>query len=292
MSDGIFVAYGEQGLRMASRDGRMWSEPVLEKEKYYFKSCVHGNGQFLAFATFGGKVAFFASPDGLNWEKAHEQEARDGGRLLDIAYGNGLFLVIGGDMDGHWTSVMTSKDGRSWDGPRRLDKEPLLMRVTFGNGVFVSPGVRGRVAISEDGQKWTDAEPLRELDTFIDIAFGNGVFVGAGLHGLRMFSTDGLRWKGRDVGQEGEHINNMLWTGEQFVGVGLGASYFSPDGKTWTRKPNQNAPVACCYGDGLFIGAQWRGRLLLSEDAIEFSEVLKSAEHVNGVCWAVSAKSK
>ncbi len=282
----MFIAFGQQGLRMASADGRNWSQPIVSKENYYFKGVEYAQGNYVAFATLGGKVAFFSSADGRGWEKTSELEvAREGGRLHDIAYGNDRFLVIGGNMDGHWTSVMTSEDGKNWSGPKKFDKQPLLTRVAFGGGQFVAVGIKGRVATSQDGQSWKDAEPLQPLDTLIDLCFGNGVYVGTGLHGLRMWSTDGLNWQGRQTSEEGEHINSILWTGDRFVGVGLGASFFSEDGRRWKRKANSNPPVTCTFGSGLFVGSRWRGRVLISEDAIAWQEALRAPEHVNGVSF-------
>ena len=284
MPDRKFIAFGQQGIRLASADGRVWSEPVLEKEKYYIRVCGYAAGRYVACATYGSKWIMFTSEDGLAWKKSAEIEAREtGDRLNDICFGNDRLLIVGGNGDGHWASSATSADGLKWNGPKRFDKQALLMRVGFGDGKFVAVGYKGRVAVSTDGQSWTDAEPLGELDTFIDIAYGNGVFVGAGLHGLRMVSTDGLHWTDRVVGEEGEHINSLLFTGEQFVGVGLGATFNSADGRDWQRMPNQNAPVVSAFGNGVFVGTRWKGRILHSTDAIEWTEVLKTPEHVNGV---------
>ncbi len=287
MQQNRFVAYGYDGLRMSSADGKTWSKPVMAegRDKYYFQSCAHGADKFLALARQGEHALFSSSADGESWSKPIKVEVKDG-RLIDLAYGNGQFLAIGGNMDGHWTTVSSSTDGENWSEAKKFDKEPLLMRVTFGAGQFVAVGIKGRVAVSVDGQKWQDAEPLPELDTFISVAFGNGVFVGAGLHGLRFHSIDGLKWVGRVVGEEGEHINSMIWTGDQFVGVGLGATFFSKDGRDWKRVPNTHAPTACTYGNGLFVGSLWKGRILTSPDAITWAEVLRAPEHVNGICYA------
>ncbi|WDI44383.1 sialidase family protein [Bremerella sp. P1] len=283
----MFIAYGQQGLRIASADGRTWSEPIVEKNNYYFRGCQFAKGRFLAFATYGGKMLFFSSPDGKTWQQQSEHEVD--GRMYDIAYGDNRYLLVGGNTDGHWTTVMISQDGTSWEGPTKFDKQPLLLRVTYGKDQFVAVGVKGRVAVSKDGTQWKDAEPLPELDTFIDIAYGNGVYVGAGLHGLRMTSEDGLVWSHREVGREGEHINSLLWTGQQFVGVGLGATYFSTDGKSWKRVENENAPETCTYGDGLYLGSAWKGRVLISEDAIHWKELFRAPEHVNGIAYGATA---
>ena len=280
---GRFVAFGKQGLRMASSNGEDWSEPILEKENYIFNSGAFGNNKFVLMVDWGGDTLFFESPDGMDWEQSAKTKVD--GRLLDLVYGGGRFLAIGGNTDGHFTEVTTSEDGTTWTRPIKFDKEPLLMRATYGRDRFVAVGYRGRVAVSETGERWQDAQPLQDLDTFISIAYGNGLYVGGGLHGLRMFSEDGLKWQGRVVGEEGEHINSVLWTGKQFVGVGLGATYLSIDGRKWERIPNQDAPVRCTYGGGIFVGTKWKGRVLTSSDGIDWTETVKATEHANGVCF-------
>jgi hypothetical protein len=121
----------------------------------------------------------------------------------------------------------------------------------------------------------------------VDVAFGGGVFVGVGLHGLRMSTRDGLKWSPRQVGEEGEHLNSVVWTGKRFVAVGAGATYESADGEAWTRKPNKNAPLTVAYGGGVFVGANWKGRLLRSTDAVEWVQVFKSERHVEAIAFGI-----
>ncbi len=283
---GTFVAYGHQGLRMHSADGEHWSEPILEKDNYVFSSGLYGDNRFVLLAKYGNKAAYFASPQGDAWSRLSEQDPK--ARILDIAYGNQRYVAIGGDMNGNQSTTMVSPDARQWKVHQY--KENLLMRTTFGGSRFVAVGYRGRVAVSSDGAEWQEAEPLPELDTFISIAFGAGVYVGGGLHGLRMTSEDGLRWQDRVVAEEGQHINTVLWTGKQFVGIGLGATFFSPDGRRWTAVANENAPIAATYGNGRFVGSRWKGRILVSSDAVKWREVLRAPEHVTGVCFGGPAE--
>ena len=100
-----------------------------------------------------------------------------------------------------------------------------------------------------------------------------------------MVSEDGLTWARRYSGEEGEHLNSVLWTGERFVAVSLGATYFSPDGIEWERHPNTNAPLTAAYGAGVFVGAHWKGRLLVSEDALAWTQVFKSDYHFEVVAY-------
>jgi hypothetical protein len=85
-----------------------------------------------------------------------------------------------------------------------------------------------------------------------------------------MSSKDGLDWTDRIVGEEGEQINSMLFDGKQFVGIGQGATYFSKDGTDWKRVPNKNAPTIATFGAGLYVGTLWPGKILCSEDGINW----------------------
>ena len=139
--------------------------------------------------------------------------------------------------------------------------------------------------IRTDGQFGNAAPDLKATDTLVDVAFGAGKFVGVGLHGLRSVTEDGLKWTQRFPGEEGEHLNSILWTGDRFVAVGQGATYSSPDGLEWTRKENKDAPLAAAYGGGVFVGTNYKGKILRSTDALEWTQVYKAEYHFEAVAW-------
>ncbi|MBV8882298.1 MAG: hypothetical protein JO332_20240, partial [Planctomycetaceae bacterium] len=146
-------------------------------------------------------------------------------------------------------------------------------------------GDRGRRSVSKDGKDWTDAADLKATDTLVDVAFGAGRFVGVGLHGLRSVTEDGQKWTHRFPGEEGEHLNSILWAGDRFVAVGQGATYFSPDGLDWTRKENQDAPLTAAFGAGVFVGTNYKGKILRSSDAVAWKQVYKAEHHLEAVSW-------
>ncbi len=57
------------------------------------------------------------------------------------------------------------------------------------------------------------------------------------------------------------------------------------DGRAWQRALNQNAPLALTFGGGVFVGANWRGRLLRSTDAVTWREVHKCEHHVEALAF-------
>ena len=283
----LFTAVGHRGLRLSSTDGKEWSNLQTGKEGETYRAVCFGNGVFAAVGSYGGDNILAATTDGVAW-KTGKREAKYVHYLRGLGFGNGQFMGLGGDPGAVGISnpfLMTSTDGMTWSEAQPIGGKNMLRRICWGNDRFVAVGDRGRRAMTKDTKTWIDAEKVKAIDTLIDVTFGNGRFVGVGLHGLRMSSEDGVAWSERLVGEEGEHVNSVLWTGERFVAVGQGATYLSPDGLQWERIPNKNAPLIAVFGQGQFIGSNWRGRILRSSDAVTWEDVFQAEQHVESVAF-------
>ena len=296
---------------MISADGIEWTHPQTGKEGETYRAVAFGNGRFAAVGSYGGANIFASTADGVTWQTG-TKDAKYVSYLRGIGFGKKMFLGLGGDPGSVGDSrpfVMTSEEGQTWSEPipnvvnQALlpdasaappgakpppSSKNMLRRVAFGNERFVAVGDRGRRSVSKDGREWTDTPNVKAIDTLIDIAFGNGVFVGVGLHGLRMSSPDGVTWSERLIGEEGEHINSVVWTGDFFVAVGQGATYTSVDGLKWERIPNTNSPLIAVFGRSVFVGSNWRGRLLHSTDAINWKVVFQAEYHVEALAFGRS----
>lgn len=287
----LFVAVGQQGQLIISADGREWTHQQFGKEGEVYRAVAFGNGRCAVIGSYGGDNIFASSADCITWETG-KKDAHYSTYLRAVGFGKDAFLALGGDPGAVGDSkpfIMTSPDGVKWTEPFHVAGKNILRRFAFGNGLYVAVGDRGRRAVSSDGREWKDAPDVKAIDTLVDVTFGKGIFVGVGLNGLRMSSEDGLKWSERLVGEEGEHCNSVLFTGEQFVAIGLGATYLSPDGRTWTRKENKDAPLTAAYGDGVYVGSNWKGRILRSTDAVEWKQVFKSEHHIEALCYGSAA---
>lgn len=283
----MFLAVGQNGLRILSKDGQTWGKPETEKEGQTYRAAAFGNGRFICVGSFGGENILASTSDGTKWDTG-KREAKYVQYFRGLAFGNGTFLALGGDPGSVGSSkpfVAFSKDGIEWEENTPIEGKYILRRAAFGNGTWVGVGDRGRIAASPDGKAWKDAEGTKPIDTLVDIAFGNGVFVGVGLHGLRRTSADGLKWQEPVRGNEGEHLNSVVFTGKQFVAVGAGATYTSSDGKAWQRVPNKDAPTFATFGGGTFVGTSWRGRLLTSRDGVAWKEVHKCEHPIEALAF-------
>ncbi|TVP96777.1 MAG: hypothetical protein EA381_16625 [Planctomycetaceae bacterium] len=283
----VFLAIGENGLRVFSHDGRQWSHLETDREGVLLDQACFLKGKCVVAGRFGGERVLYVTEDGLAWEQV-KLDVRPYVTRLEVLYtANELFQCILNE-DGQLPGVITSEDGKTWT-PRRpvlddwrvMRRDAHLRRVAEGNGLLVAVGDYGARLVRKLDEEMFQAVPdAAARDTLIDIAFGNGVFVGGGLHGLRIRSEDGLKWEERVVGEEGEHINTMIFDGRQFVGIGQGATYLSPDGRTWERIPNQNAPTAAAFGEGVFVGSLWPGKLLRCTDGIAWEPTQEMPHHV------------
>lgn len=286
MSKFSFVGVGHKGTCLTSENGNDWKQTHEGRDGEILRAVCFGGGRCVAVGAYGGENIFAVSTDGTRW-KTEKKDAGYVRFVRTVCFSGGLFFGYGGD----GTSVgsanpfqIHSEDGLKWSDYKEIGGANLIRRVAFGKGKFVGVGDRGRVSLSPNGQdNWRDVPNTKALDTFADVAFGNGVFVGVGLNGLRMKTKDGQNWTHSQRGEEGEHLNSIVFTGKQFVAVGSGVTYFSPDGEQWKREPNHNAPQTATFGNEIYVGTRWRGRLLLSENALDWKEGFKCTQPINAV---------
>jgi len=274
----MFVTVGRDETRSFSDDGREWSKPEPGEELLNLKSAVFGQGKLVALGSRGKDDFLQTSDNGKSWE-SKKMDTGYGGALSGVSFGNGTFIAFGGKGSARKNTayISHSKDGLKWSEIMEITGDARIRRAAFGKDRWVGVGDYGRIAVcTGDLKKWDDVPDTKPIDTLIDVTYGNNVFVGVGLHGLRRWSADGKKWSEPEHGKEGEHLNSVSWTGNSFIAVGAGGSYASVDGKRWERKDNVNAPTFFSYDNGKFAGIAWKGRILYSEDAITWEEVLKS----------------
>jgi Photosynthesis system II assembly factor YCF48 len=179
---GRFVAVG--GAIITSSDGINWSQ-VSTPESAIPPSgfgVAYGNGIFDAFG--------FLSPDGVNWTPiipAVNPQYIGNISFNDIAFGNGIFVAVGGTQSIGFGPpmplqvIITSPDGINWMEQESPGVDPLY-GVTFENNTFVAVGANGTVLTSPDGVDWTLRVP-KTTDTLSAIGFGNGTFIAVGYGG-------------------------------------------------------------------------------------------------------------
>jgi len=207
--------------------------------------------------------------------------------LLDITYGNGLFVAVG------WPDVtdayiITSPDGITWTeraNPSSLD----LLGITYGNGLFVAVGkndtIDAYIVTSTDGITWTKRANPKAVN-LSGITYGNGLFVAVGWPDVTdayiITSPDGITWTER-ANPKSEYLYGVTYGNGLFVAVGTAIDTIdayiitSPDGITWTERANPHPSTLfdIIYENEIFVavGNEASGNaayILTSIDGIEW----------------------
>ena len=150
-----------------SRDLLSWEPVDLKQEIIHHLRLIEGS----CFAV-GNAGLLARSGDGINWK---EIELPVRGSLSDIAFGNGLYVIVG------WHGkVCTSRDLVTWEEHSLGNYD--FRSIAHANGRFVAVGRKGCAFESIDGKKWQPIHLKTEVD-FVDIDAVGSRFYAVGAKG-------------------------------------------------------------------------------------------------------------
>lgn len=266
-----------------SADGLTWKAVQLPA---CAQRITYGNGLFVAMA----ERTIMTSPDGRNWTT---RTIPQGGRLLTLLYGDGLFVAAGEE-----GTLISSGDGVAWT-PHAVHKDVRLMTSAYHNGRFVIMGVgvehfvvngqkstgwRGvKTVTSIGGQSWFISH-ARDIGVPLAVAGGNNGFLSVLQHQTTLRSTDGITWTETGSSELG-FLAGVAFGKGLFVTASDrpdGGIYTSPDGLTWTRRYGRpdNWAFHVLFANERFLvlfGTERGARVVTSEDGITWQETATSS---------------
>ncbi len=237
--------------------------------------------------------------------------------ISGIAYGNGMFVAVGGPIPGE-ESIAYSTDGITWTASADHPfGRGVSNSVAYGNGKFVAVGTDvynkgGIIASSTDGITWT--EVMTTVYKYYDIVWGADKFVIGGGQGSgkgMAYSSDGVTWTAvKDTGAIDSAIDKIAWGDGKFI-VGTTNIAYSTDGIKWTEAANNPFGLAgdwgnfssgsihdFAYGNGKYVAVGSYGRstyppdknsqIAYSTDANNWTVVEDSVfgkNYVNAITW-------
>jgi hypothetical protein len=153
--------------------------------------------------------------------------------MTSLAYGNGLFVAVGGTdwftRPGSDCVIQVSTNGTSWTTLPPISRG-ILRRIAFDRGTFVAVGESplGLVLVSRNGVDWSSPDP--GAGGLLDVASGNGTFVAVGRES--MTSVDGAHWT--EAWPPQSNLRSVAYGNGIFVAAGTFQTATSPDGMKWT----------------------------------------------------------
>ena len=210
----------------------VWRNPLPHANELV--DIVYGHSGFVAVAVRGG---IYHSAEGNTWSLAKAIEGGFGSRFLQAtAYGNGVYVVVGGR-----NTILWSENGLDW----QLASPPPkyhLRDVVWGADRFVAVGYEGTLLTSTDGREWNQPEFLSAPFDLRIIAFGNGTFRAGSVQGSTFLSKDGIHWERGPGGNA-----YAMFTVDRFYALEGGTHppevRFSFDGVNWEPSNNSFFPL-------------------------------------------------
>ncbi len=248
---------------------------------------LHGQEVFVAV---GGASSISVSADtGKTWRGGRGAEigsaGEDAGALFQVAYGNGLFVAVGGGVG--IGRAMVTRDGVAWKETRFLQNR--VSGVAFGNGMFMATGADG-LYTSTDGVAWQRvAGQTHERGRLELMAYGEGTFVAVGRCGSWAATRDGGRTFDNGACQDGMpetrgDLGGVAFGNHRFVAVGAQTLVSSDLGKTWQRQPALGPAVT--FGNGQFVVIRMLpNEVYFSVDGVAWSKRPSNQYHSASLCF-------
>lgn len=266
------------------------------------KDIIFANGKYYLVSQSPAKICYSENLE--NWEEILLNEDYLG--PTDLAYGNGIFVLVGKSGKTKDTYIYYSADGMNWI-PKKLSTGVSIsvssFSVKFINNKFIiesgvyyknSQGIRYKTQKwffeSKNGIDWIKHELVyngpKAVDSY-DIHYSNGIYVCVGGSGSIFTSTNLDNWVERESGVNDILVGITFGKG-QFIVVGdNGTILTSNDGINWSKQQsNTNSYLRKSrYANGLYIIVGYNGVILKSTDGINWLNISNKNEGLRyGLC--------
>ena len=204
----------------------------------------------------------FTSQDGSSWTSPRSGATWNQDRVnsivaYGIAYGNGIFVTVGGNGN---ASAATSSNGVTWSSRIAVNSSGSeILGIKFAENLFIAYGGRGIINLSSNGSNWTNIQVLDFHSnlalTSLSYASEKPVkFICCGQGGYIAKSSDGITWTTAKIGSY--NWGCSAYNGTEFVVFSVdGYMTKSSDGTNWSnpRKVVCSGITDVCYTDKYYF---------------------------------------
>lgn len=248
-----FIAVGEDydfdisawvGSIITSNDGTTWAQPLVLASAGTGFNGIASNGSTHVAVGDNGTVYYSTDAGASTWTQTTTAATE---HLYDVAYGDGVFVAVGGASNGSSVQVFTSSDGINWmdfSSGAGVASWNNFYTVEYLDSLFMANGWYSSIRTSSDhGQSFTSMLSDRHITPAL--AYGNGLFFAAGINKddsdapIDLYSTDGSTWNtasppGVESRVAATFFNNT------FITVGTGGTIWQsaeipPLNQNWTE---------------------------------------------------------
>jgi hypothetical protein len=152
--------------------------------------------------------------------------------VRSVAFGQCLFVAVGGSYIDVPGAILTSRDGVNWV-RRNASNRMNLHQVACGRGIFVAAGDSGTILVSTNGVAWKEVHS-RISASLTGVAYGNGLFVAGGESGTILTSTNGVHWTSGRL-ETPVYVGKIFFRDGHFLFGNSDAQFASADGQVWQR---------------------------------------------------------
>lgn len=273
---GIFLSTRGSSSRTFyySTDGINWDNSYYISELSttdHVTSLSYVNNTFWAtFATNNGGSAntgdrrLGRSSDGINWTISKSALPANSVRWIDMAYGNGTYVMISYNTNVSGTSqfAYSTDNGITWKS-KATPMAALWRDIAYGAGKFVvlMKGLNdtntNQYIYSTDGINWTKGT-MPATAAWKRIIYANGAFYAIPYGGIQYiyYSIDGINWTARQLPVL-KYWGTLLYGDGEFIMAGSksNVAVHSKDGINWTQSeiPTTANWNGNAYGNGRFV---------------------------------------
>lgn len=220
-----------------------------------------------------GEGGLSVSEDGESWTD-YDIGFPNGESVLDIAYGNGVYVAVGGDLSGLTPTMRVTDDPTTgWEDEASgfPGSSAYFYAITYG-AKFVAGGPgSANLVVSTDAESWSNVAHNLATNGLRDIAYGGGYYVVVGTNGEVSNSPDAATFTARTSGFSTTTINAVAYGDGVWIIVGNSGKLAksTDNGSTWniiTSSFGTTNIYSVAYGEGVWIATGGSGQSAYSLD--------------------------
>jgi hypothetical protein len=281
-----FIAAGEGGMILTSRDGRTWTRRPSETDDDLGSLVLTENGilawplQYAPFHEYPYSATL--STNATVWKRLPINA------VGLVAHDSGKFINLTGPSH---NQLLVSTNPSTWQ-PVGFFPQRLLAVAALSSQFYIV-GEDGLIARSASGSNWLTTT-TSSGDYLLSVAYGSERFIAIAIeNNTRSFLTslDGVAWSRVSSGTAPNQLYAVCWGADRFIAVGGYMSATSTDGLNWNviAQPsfNWDDSTRLAYGNGRFVAVQYPG-IQTSIDGISWTAVSGSPNSFDDVAFSGS----